>query len=206
MSAEQSRSGFSVEDVVELEGAHAAGDVREGHREGAAEAAALVGLAEGDDFEVADPRRGCGSRRPGVGVPRVWQEWWKAMRVGFSSEPFHSVTPRPLTMKSSSSQVRSASEVIGSGRAPPRTGAGCRGSSSRRRSREGTITGQVAGEDLGGVPGDLARGFPVARVEGRLAAAGLVLGEDRPRRRGARGPRRWPVRPGRRRRRTGRCP
>ena len=37
--------------------------------------------------------------------------------------------------------------------------------------------GQVTGHDLGGVAGDLAGGRPIAGVEGRLAAAGLVLGE-----------------------------
>jgi len=51
-----------------------------------------------------------------VSVPRLWQERWKAMRVGFSNFPGHVWMPRPLKMKSMSSQVRLASEVMaGSG-------------------------------------------------------------------------------------------
>ncbi len=38
--------------------------------------------------------------------------------------------------------------------------------------------GQIAGEHRGGVKGDFARGIPVARIEGRLSAASLVVGEN----------------------------
>ena len=37
---------------------------------------------------------------------------------------------------------------------------------------------ELAGEDVGGEAGDLAGGGPVAGIEGRLAAAGLVVGEE----------------------------
>ena len=41
----------------------------------------------------------------------------------------------------------------------------------------GNDDGQLAGEDVGAVFGDFARGAPIAGVEGGLAAAGLVFGE-----------------------------
>jgi hypothetical protein len=41
----------------------------------------------------------------------------------------------------------------------------------------GDDDGKFAGEDVGGEAGDLARGGPVAGIEGRLAAAGLVFWE-----------------------------
>lgn len=46
--------GVLFEHVVELERAHFSGDVGECYREGAAEAAALLGLAEGDERDVFD--------------------------------------------------------------------------------------------------------------------------------------------------------
>ncbi len=52
--AADEKVGFLFEDVVELEGAHFSGNVREGDREGAAEAAALFALAEGKQCEIAD--------------------------------------------------------------------------------------------------------------------------------------------------------
>ena len=39
----------------------------------------------------------------------------------------------------------------------------------------GDDDGQLAGEHGGGVAGDFTRGHPVAGIEGRLAAAGLVF-------------------------------
>ncbi len=41
--------GIGFENIVQFQSAHAAGNVGEGDREGAAEAAALLGLAEGGD-------------------------------------------------------------------------------------------------------------------------------------------------------------
>ncbi len=46
--------GLLFEDVVEFERSHFSGDVREGDREGAAEAAALFALAEGEQGDIAD--------------------------------------------------------------------------------------------------------------------------------------------------------
>lgn len=46
--------GVLFEHVVELERAHFSGNVGKGYREGAAEAATLLGLAEGDQGDVFD--------------------------------------------------------------------------------------------------------------------------------------------------------
>jgi hypothetical protein len=69
--------------VVELEGAHLAGDVREGDGEGAAEAAALFGWPKGMTSAFSIEASSVRTASPVV-VPRLWQERWKAMRVGFS--------------------------------------------------------------------------------------------------------------------------
>jgi hypothetical protein len=87
--------GFGVEDVVELEGAHLAGDVREGDGKRAAEAAALFLLAEGDDLGVFDGGQQGADGLAGL-VPRLWQERWKAMRVGVRIFPGQVLMPRPL--------------------------------------------------------------------------------------------------------------
>ena len=63
--------GLGVEDVVELEGAHLAGDVGEGDGEGAAEAAALFRLAEGDDLGVFDGGEQGADGLTGVGAAAV---------------------------------------------------------------------------------------------------------------------------------------
>ena len=48
--------GFLFEDVVEFEGAHFSGDMREGDGEGATEAATLLALSEGEQSDIADGR------------------------------------------------------------------------------------------------------------------------------------------------------
>ena len=107
-------------------------------------------------------------------VPRLWQERWKAIRVGCGKWPGHDFTPSPLWMKSMISQVRLASDSIAGIRAflelqqiaveiHRRAGAG------RHDHR------QVARENPGGMAGDFPRGPPVAGVERGLAAAGLVV-------------------------------
>ena len=50
--------GFVLHQVVELQGAHLSGNIREDHREGSAEPAALVALPDFDIFAELPPSRG----------------------------------------------------------------------------------------------------------------------------------------------------
>lgn len=62
---------IGIKNVVELKGAHLAGDVREGDREGAAKSATLLLLAEGNDFGVFDRSEESADRLAGGGATAV---------------------------------------------------------------------------------------------------------------------------------------
>ena len=177
MSPETRSSGFCREDMVELEVAHGDGNVREGDGKGAAEAAALLGLAEGEDFQA---RRSIASSvrvASPLPVPREWQERWNATRA--SRRPGQAVDAEavddevgqfPGAAGERFAPAGGSDSFSNSSGAPWKThrGAGTGGHDHgrcRRRRR------------LDRVAHDFARGGPVAAVEGGLAAAGLVLGK-----------------------------
>ena len=63
--------GFGLADVFEFQLAHAFGDVRETHAESAAEAAALLALAEGQDCNAGDGSEELGGGVAALGAARV---------------------------------------------------------------------------------------------------------------------------------------
>ena len=160
--------------VLKFQTAHGRRNMREAHRKCAAEAAALLGLTEWNDLETIDGLEELQGRVATAGAACVagavkGDAGWKTARPFFDAKTIDekiSELPSAVGQFLHSWKVFFLLEL-------------------KRRAVEehrGTRTGRhddwfVAFEHARGVSHDLARGRPVAAIEGWLAAAGLVLRE-----------------------------
>lgn len=168
--------GIGIEDIVELEGAHLARDVGESDGEGAAKSAALFLLAERDDFGVfdrgeerADGLAGGGAAAMAGAMEGDTGRFLELAGPGFDAEAVvDEIDDFPCAVgERGDLGIRVFLELEEIPVAVHR-GAGAGGNDD----------GEFAGEDFGSVFRDFAGGTPLAGVEGRLAAAGLVFREN----------------------------
>ena len=160
--------------VLKFQTAHGRRNMREAHRKCAAEAAALLGFAEGNDLEAIDGLEELQGRFATARAARVagavkGDAGWKTAGPFFNAE---AIDEKISELPSAVGQFLHGWKVFFL-------------LELKRRAVEehrGTRTGRhddwfVAFEHARGVSHDLARGRPVAAIEGWLAAAGLVLRE-----------------------------
>ena len=168
--------GIAFQNVIQLQGSHASGDVGEGDGKSASKATALLILAEGDDFCIFDRGEQCGDCRSTIRAAAVaGAVKGDAGRFVESALPaFHpeaigdEVThfPRPAC-HGIHGGVRAIFELEWISVEVHR---GTRAAGNDHR--------QFTGKDTSGVAGDLPRCSPVAGVEGWLPTAGLVIWEE----------------------------
>ena len=166
---------IGLENMVEFQGTHAAGNVGKRDGKGAAEAAALLGLTEGGDFGVADGFKEFHGGLTTAGAATVARAMeGDACRLLEFAGPFFNA--QAVVNEIHDFPGAAGQRVDGGIRAllelekisvEIHGGTGAGGNDDR----------QVAGEDGSSVAGDFAGGNPVTGIERRLAAAGLVVGE-----------------------------
>ena len=168
--------GIGIEDIVELEGTHLAGDVGESDGEGAAEPTALLLLAERDDLGVFDRGQERADGLAGGGAAAV------AGAVEGDAGRFLELAGPGFDTEAVVDEINDFPGAVGE-----RGDLGIRVflkleeipvAVHRGAGAGGNDDGELAGEDFGSVFRDFAGGTPLAGIEGRLAAAGLIFREN----------------------------
>ena len=167
--------GLDFEHVIEFERSHLTGNVREGDGEGSAETAALFRLPEGDHLGIFDRCKQRAHGFAGLGAAAVTGS------VKRNSRRFFKFSGPCADVEVVENEIDYFSGSLGK-----RVDRGIRflfelefvAVAVHRGARAGGDDHRhFACKDLGAVARDFARRLPIARVECRLAAAGLVVGK-----------------------------
>lgn len=163
------------EGVVELEGAHGAGNVGEGHRKGTAKAAALILLGKGDEFQAGDGTEqgfhgGPGASAASVAGVMQGDAFGKGTGPGLDPQTVHEEVaqfPGAVAEIVETGRVRLSLELNG-----------VAVDMHRRTGSGGDDDREITGKHGCGVPGNAAGDGEIAPIEGGLATTSLVGWKD----------------------------